>query len=101
MDNLGCVVAGMKIHTKDGYKNIEAIKAGDYVWSENPETKEKALKRVKKIFVREKDSIIRLAINGEIIETTDEHPLPFCPKSRGDWQGKTDSVAAELRRSER
>ena len=45
------------------------------VWSENPETHEKALKKVKKIFVREKDSIIRLSINGEVIETTDEHPF--------------------------
>ena len=70
-----CFTAGTKIHTEKGFKNIEAIKAGDYVWSENPETKEKALKKVKKIFVREKDSIIRLAINGEVIETTDEHPV--------------------------
>ena len=43
-----CFTAGTKIHTKDGYKNIEAIKVGDYVWSENPETKEKALKKAKK-----------------------------------------------------
>ena len=70
-----CFTAGTKIHTEKGFKNIEAFKAGDYVWSENPETKEKALKKVKKIFVREKDSIIRLAINGEVIETTDEHPV--------------------------
>ena len=70
-----CFTAGTKIHTKDGFKNIEAVKAGDYVWSENPETYEKALKKVKKIFVREKDSIIRLSINGEVIETTDEHPF--------------------------
>ena len=70
-----CFTAGTKIHTKDGFKNIEAVKAGDYVWSENPETYEKALKKVKKIFVREKDSIIRLSINGEVIETTAEHPF--------------------------
>ena len=70
-----CFTAGTKIYTKDGFKNIEAVKAGDYVWSENPETYEKALKKVKKIFVREKDSIIRLSINGEVIETTDEHPF--------------------------
>ena len=77
-----CFAAGTKISTKDGFKNIEHIKAGDYVWSENPETHEKALKKVKKIFVREKDSIVRLSINGEVIRTTAEHPLPFCPKSR-------------------
>ena len=81
-------------------KDIEpfTFKAGDYVWSENPETHEKALKKVNKIFVREKDSIIRLSINGEIIETTDEHPLPFCPKSRRRFvrqNGQRSSDAAE------
>ena len=70
-----CFTAGTKIHAKDGFKNIESIKIGDYVWSENPETHEKALKKVNKIFVREKDSIIRLSINGETIETTYEHPF--------------------------
>ncbi len=87
-----CFTAGTKIHTKDGYKNIEAIKVGDYVWSENPETKEKALKKVKKIFVREKDSIIRLAINGEAIETTDEHPFYV--------EGKGFIAAGELKASD-
>ena len=72
---IGCFTAGTKIHTKDGFKAIETIKAGDYVWSENPETHEKALKKVKKIFVREKDSVVRLSINGEAIETTNEHPF--------------------------
>ena len=72
---IGCFTAGTKIHTKDGFKAIENIKAGDYVWSENPETHEKALKKVKKIFVREKDSVVRLSINGEAIETTNEHPF--------------------------
>ncbi len=72
---IGCFTAGTKIHTKDGFKAIETIQAGDYVWSENPETHEKALKKVKKIFVREKDSVVRLSINGEAIETTNEHPF--------------------------
>ena len=74
-NNSKCFVAGTKIHTEKGFKNIEAIEVGDYVWSEDPETKEKALKSVKKIFVREKDSIIRLTVNGEVIETTHEHPF--------------------------
>lgn len=71
----GCFVAGTKVLTKKGFTPIEDIKPGDYVWSENPNTNEKALKKVKKIFVREKDSIIRLRINGEVISTTEEHPF--------------------------
>ena len=85
-----CFTAGTKIHTEKGFKNIEKIKAGDYVWSENPETKEKALKQVKKIFVREKDSIVRLAINGEVIETTSEHP--FYVEGKG-WRAAGELTA--------
>ena len=76
-----CFVAGTKVSMENGFTPIEQIKPGDYVWSENPETNEKALKKVNKIFVREKDSIIRLSINGEVIETTDEHP--FYVKNKG------------------
>ena len=85
--NIACFTAGTKIHTKDGFKAIETIKAGDYVWSENPETHEKALKKVKKIFVREKDSVVRLSINGEDIETTNEHP--FYVEGHG-WTNASD-----------
>ena len=88
-----CFTAGTKIHTKDGFKAIESIKAGDYVWSENPETHEKALKKVKKIFVREKDSVVRLSINGEAIETTNEHP--FYVEGHG-WSNASDLKAGEL-----
>ena len=88
-----CFTAGTKIHTKDGFKAIETIKAGDYVWSENPETHEKALKKVKKIFVREKDSVVRLSINGEAIETTNEHP--FYVEGHG-WSNASDLKAGEL-----
>ncbi len=90
-----CFTAGTKIHTEKGFKNIEKIKVGDYVWSENPETKEKALKQVKKIFVREKDSVVRLAINGEAIETTSEHP--FYAEGKG-WVTACELTAgAEVR----
>ena len=90
-----CFVAGTKIHTDKGFKDIEHIKPGDYVWSENPETHEKALKKVKKIFVREKDSIIRLSINGEVIETTDEHP--FYVEGRGFTEAQNLKAGEEVR----
>ena len=92
-----CFTAGTKIHTKDGFKAIESIKAGDYVWSENPETHEKALKKVKKIFVREKDSVVRLSINGEAIETTNEHP--FYVEGHG-WTNASDLKVGDKVRQE-
>lgn len=71
----GCFVAGTKVSVEKGFIPIEKVKAGDRVWSEDTRTGKKELKKVKKIFVREKDSIVRLSINGEVIETTDEHPF--------------------------
>lgn len=50
----GCFVAGTMISTDDGFTPIEEIKVGDRVWSEDTATCEKALKKVKKVFVREK-----------------------------------------------
>ena len=90
-----CFTAGTRIHTEKGFKAIETIKPGDRVWSENPETNSKALKKVKKIFVREKDSLIRLAINGEVIETTDEHP--FYVEGRGFTAAKELKIGDEVR----
>ncbi len=77
----GCFVAGTMISAEDGFVPIEEIKVGDRVWSEDTATGEKELKKVKKVFVREKDSIIRLSINGEVINTTEEHP--FWIKNQG------------------
>ena len=34
----GCFVAGTQVKTKEGGRNIEDVKAGDFVLSENPET---------------------------------------------------------------
>lgn len=90
-----CFTAGTRIHTEKGFKAIETIKPGDRVWSENPETNSKALKKVKKIFVRGKDSLIRLAINGEVIETTDEHP--FYVEGRGFTAAKELKAGDEVR----
>lgn len=50
------------------------------------------MKKVKKIFVREKDSVVRLSINGEAIETTNEHP--FYVEGHG-WTNASDLKAGD------
>lgn len=74
-----CFVAGTKVLTISGYKNIEDVKLGELVAAKNVETGELSWKSVEKIFIELRD-IIKLAIvspNGEItsIGTTDDHPF--------------------------
>ena len=70
-----CFVAGTKVKTFDGDKNIEDIEAGDYVFSKNTETGETGYKLVEEVFQNETPEIIRLEIAGEVIETTANHPF--------------------------
>ena len=68
-----CFVAGTFVSVNDGLKPIEDIEAGDYVWSENPATGEVGLKRVVRTFINEKSVIVKVTVNDEVIETTEDH----------------------------
>ena len=76
-----CFVAGTKIKTEDGDKNIEDIEVGDRVYSYNPETGEEGYKTVKSTFIKESDEIVHVTITNadksEIvtIDATPGHPL--------------------------
>ena len=48
---------------------------GDEVYSENPETGEKGLKKVVKTFVHDKDTLLNVYVGKTKIETTEEHPF--------------------------
>ena len=56
-------------------KSIEEIKAGDIVYSTDPETGESDYKEVIRAFRKESDVIIHIFVNGEEIETTPNHPF--------------------------
>ena len=45
------------------------------VWAEDPETGERALKRVVRTFLNEKDELVHVQVNGETITCTTEHPF--------------------------
>ena len=70
-----CFVAGTPVLAAFGYIAIEEIKVGDMVWAENPETREKELKKVVRTFVNETTELIYVQIDNEEIITTPEHPF--------------------------
>jgi hypothetical protein len=84
---VGCFVAGTLVHTKEGLKPIEQIKAGDWVLSrpEDPEqSTETGYKRVTKTFKFEEKEVVRFwwslnpAANWEDTESayvTPKHPV--------------------------
>jgi RHS repeat-associated protein len=82
-----CFVAGTKVLTADGLKNIEEIRAGDSVWAYDTGSSNVVLKSVLHTFVRERDSLVKLIINDDLIEVTPEHP--FFVQGRG-WVRAVD-----------
>lgn len=89
----GCFIAGTAVFTALGNKAIEDIKAGELVWSENPETDEKALKQVVRTFVNESDILIHVFVNGEEIIATPEHPFYIPQKG---WIGAIELRAGDI-----
>lgn len=71
----GCFVAGTLVETIDGDKPIENIQIGDFVLSSDPETGKTAYKEVVNTYIHVKDTLVYVTINGETIETTEEHPF--------------------------
>ena len=70
-----CFVAGTLVLTIDGNKPIEEIKAGDLVYSTDPETGESDYKEVVRAFRKESDVIIHIFVSREESETTPQHPF--------------------------
>ncbi|WP_080732440.1 polymorphic toxin-type HINT domain-containing protein [Porphyromonas gulae] len=86
-----CFPAGTKVHTDEGLKNIEDIRAGDRVWSYNEETGEQSLQEVLQTNVRESDHTVELYTDGEKIETTAEHPF----YTEEGWKDAADLQAGD------
>ena len=75
LSSKACFVAGTPVLTATGHLAIEEIRAGDLVWAEDPETGEKALKRVVQTFVNETTELVHVFAGGEEIITTPGHPF--------------------------
>ena len=75
-----CFVAGTKVLTESGYKNIEDIKLGDKVWSKDTETEEEAWKPVTKLWTKHDRDIYKITLKAadgseQKVEATDDHPF--------------------------
>ncbi len=77
----GCFIAGTKIISENGQKNIENIKVGELVLAKNLKTGEQNYREVISTFVVDTYQLIVIKINGKTIETTSEHP--FWTQNRG------------------
>ena len=88
---LACFVAGTKVLTDKGFKNIEDIEAGDYVYSTSDKTGESGYKEVLQVFQKETEVVTHVfyevekedgETRTEEIETTLNH-LFWC---EGEWK---------------
>ncbi len=70
-----CFVAGTMILTAVGLTAIENIRAGDKVISTNTDTFEVAEKVVVETYIRKVSKLVHLKVNGEMIDTTVDHPF--------------------------
>jgi RHS repeat-associated protein len=91
-----CFVAGTPVHTRDGTKPIEEVRAGDEVLSYNEATKRNEYKRVTQTFAREAEETVEVSIAGETspIEATSEHPFYARRAARSDTSGEGDAEGA-------
>ena len=70
-----CFTAHTRIITKSGKKEIQDVKEGDELPSADPYTGEISYKKVLKTTRSETDTLVRVSVNGETIETTESHPF--------------------------
>lgn len=75
-----CFVAGTKVLTNDGYKNIEDIKVGDMVYSYNVDTNELELKKVTNTLESSTTETYIFTINGKNVEMSLKHQLYIVDK---------------------
>ena len=71
-----CFVAGTKVLTKNGLKNIEDIKVGEYVYTFDPDKNIKELQPVTDTMISKNNKLYEITLeNGEVIKATEKHPF--------------------------
>ena len=75
-----CFVAGTKVLTENGYKQIEEIKPGDFVYAMNEETNQYELKEVLQKFDSLTSEIYEIKVANQTIRTTARHEFYIIDK---------------------
>jgi hypothetical protein len=70
-----CFPMGTEIATAAGSKPIEQLTEGDFVWSQDDQTSEIALRQVKRSFSNVASALVVLYCGTNKVEGTPEHPL--------------------------
>ena len=86
----GCFLAGTKVITKDGYKDIDKIEVGDIVLSYNEITKKNEYNEVTKIFVHDPkdidDKLYTLTFDdNSIVKATSPHRFYIRRNNKNMW----------------
>lgn len=79
-----CFTGDTIVKVENGDKQIKDIKVGDQVYSKDPKTGEKGLKKVKTVYVNETDKLVHIFVDGQEIKATEEHPFWVIDKG---WLG--------------
>ena len=75
-----CFVAGTKVKTENGFKNIEDIKIGDKVYSFNLDNNEIELKEVLELIHSSAKDTYKMTIGGKTVEMTSKHQVYIVDK---------------------
>ena len=75
-----CFVAGTKVKTENGFKNIEDIKIGEKVYSFNLDNNEIELKEVLELIHSSAKDTYKLTICGKTVEMTSKHQVYIVDK---------------------
>ncbi|MBQ4059847.1 MAG: hypothetical protein IJD40_13100, partial [Lachnospiraceae bacterium] len=92
-----CFTGDTLVSTETGLRPIEEIQIGDYLWSEDTETREKELKQVTDVSVTMTNTLVYVTTeDGTIINTTENHP--FYVEGKG-WCAATELEAGDICRT--
>lgn len=70
-----CFVKGTPVHTKNGLKGIESIKEGEIVLSYDEKSGKNGWQKVRSVFSKQVEKLVKVAVDSETIRATPEHPF--------------------------